>query len=43
MNDAAILVAAVGLLCLAFALLAALADDMDARDARRRNHVSRRR
>lgn len=40
MNDAAILAAAVGLLCLAFALMAALADWWDERDqvdARRRN------
>ena len=40
MNDAAMLVAAVGLLCLAFALMAALADwweSDDRADARRRN------
>jgi hypothetical protein len=39
-NDAAILVAALGLLCLAFALMAALADwweSDDRADARQRN------
>ena len=44
MTDSAILVAAVGLLCLAFALMAALADwweSDDRADARRRNHVRR--
>ena len=42
MNDAAMLAAAVGLLCLAFALMAALADwwESDERtDARRRNQA----
>jgi hypothetical protein len=44
-NDAAMLVAAVGFLCLAFALMAALADWWDDRervDARRRNPHARR-
>ena len=45
-NDAVILVAAMGFVCLAFALMAALADwweSADRADARERNHVRRQR